>query len=50
MVEEKLKNNIILDSGSSIDLFKNPWLVTYTNRSNQVLHLSTNAGPKINQI
>ena len=50
MVEEYLNNNIILDSGYSIDTFINPQLVININRSNQVLYLYTNVGSKINQI
>ena len=50
MAEEDLNINIILDSGYSIDLFRNTQLVTDIKRSNQVLHLSTNVGSKINQM
>ena len=50
MTEEDLKNNIILDSGSSIDIFRKPQVFTYINRSNQVIHLYTNVVSKINQI
>ena len=48
--EEDLKNNIILDSESSNDLFSNIQLVMDTKRSHQVIHLYTNMGSKINQI
>ena len=48
--EEDLKNNIILDSGSSIVLFRNPQLLKNVKRSNKVRHLSTNVGYKIDQI
>ena len=50
MSEEYFNNNIILDSGSSIDIFRNPQLVTDIKISNQVIHLSTNMGSKINQM
>ena len=50
LAEEDLKNNIILDSGSSMDISSNPQLVTDIKKSNQVLHLSNNVGPKINQM
>ena len=50
MAEEDLKNKIILDNGPSSDLFRNPHLIMDTKRSNQVLHLSTNMGSKINQM
>ena len=49
-MEEDLKSSIIIDSGSSIDIFSNPQLVTDIKRSNQVIHISTNVGSKINQI
>ena len=45
-----LKNIIILESGSSIDIFKNPNLVNDIKRINQVLHIYTNLGLKTNQI
>ena len=48
MAEEYLKNNVILDSGSSIDIFSNHQLVTDIKRSNQIFHLSTNVGYKTN--
>ena len=48
--EEELKNNIILESGFSIYIFINPQLVTNINRRNQVIHISTNVGSKINQM
>ena len=50
MEEEDLNDNIILDSGSSIDIFINPKLVKDINRINQVLHLSTDVGYRINQM
>ena len=50
MAEEDLKNNTTLDIGPSIDIFRNPQLVTDTKRSNQVIHASTNVGSKINQM
>ena len=49
MSKKYLKNNIILYSGYSIYPFINPQLVTDINRSNQVLHLYTTEGYKINQ-
>ena len=49
MPEEELKNTIILDSGSSIDFVSKPKLVKDINRSNKLLHISTNVVPKINQ-
>ena len=48
--EEDLKNNITLDSGSLIDIFRNIQVAADINRSNQVLRLSTDLGYKINQI
>ena len=39
-----LKDCILLDSQSSVDLFCNPALVSNLTRSEQALHLSTNAG------
>ena len=48
--EEDLNNNFILDSGYPIDIFSNPQLVIDLKRSNQVIRLSTNAGPKINKM
>ena len=50
MAEEDLNINIILESGYSIDMFSNTQLVTDINRSNGVLHLSTNVGSKISQM
>ena len=50
ITEEYLKNSLILDSGYSVDIFINPWLVIDSNRVNQVIHLSTYVGYKINQI
>ena len=50
MVEEDLKSNIILDSGSQIDIFENPQLVIDIKRRNQVLHLSTSLVSKTNQM
>ena len=41
---------MILDSGSSIDIFRNPQLVTDSKRSDQVLRLSTDVGSKTKQI
>ena len=50
MAKEDLKNTIILDSGLSIELFRNTTLVTDINRSNQVRHIYKNVGSKINQM
>ena len=50
MAEEDLNNDIILDSGFSIDIFNNTQLVVDIKRTNQVFHLSTNVRSKINQI
>ena len=47
--EEDLKNNIILDSGPPIDLFRNPQLVADIKRRNQVLNLYTNVISKTNR-
>ena len=49
MVEEYLKNNIILYIGFSIDIFSHYKLVTYIKRSNQVIHLYGHTWSKINQ-
>ena len=49
MAEGDIKNNIILDNRSSINIFSNPQLVMDIKISNQVIHLSTNVGSKINQ-
>ena len=47
--QEDLQENILLDSGSSIDLFSNLKLVTNITRSKQSLFLSTNVGSKVNK-
>lgn len=47
--EDDLREHILLDSGSSIDLFSNPNLVTNIRKSKQALFLSTNVGSKINK-
>ena len=50
MAEEDLNNNIILDVGLPIDIFRNIQLVTYINRGNKFIPLYTNVGSKINQM
>ena len=50
IAEEYLKNNIILDSGSSIDIFSNNQLLPDINTGNQLLHLCTNVVSKMNQM
>ena len=50
MALEELNNNIIIDSGSSIELYINPHLVMNIKRSNHVIHLSTNMGYKTDQM
>ena len=50
MSEEDLKNNIILDRGYSIDIFRNPHLIKDINRSNQMIHTSTKVVYKIKQM
>ena len=50
MSEEYLKNTIILDIVSSIDIFINHQLVTDIKIRNQVIHLYTNVGYKTNQM
>ena len=48
--EKYLKNTIVIDSGSSINLFKNSKLVTDIKRIDQVFHISKNVLYKINQM
>ena len=50
MTEEDPKNKIILDSGSSIDIFRNTQLLLDIKRSNQVIHLYNNVVSKTNQM
>ena len=50
MAEDDLKNKITLAIGYSIDIYSNSQLFTYIKRSNQVLHIYTNLGSKINQM
>ena len=47
--EEDLKNNIILDSGPPIDIFRNPQLVADIKIRNQVINIYTNVISKTNQ-
>ena len=46
--EDLMKNNIILDNGSTVDLFSNAELVHGIHQSEQIMELHTNAGSKIN--
>ena len=46
--EDLMKNSIILDNGSTVDLFSNPELVHGIHQSEQIMELHTNAGSKIN--
>ena len=48
MVEEDLKNNILIESGSSIHIFSNTQLVMDIKKINKLIHLSTNVVSKIN--
>ena len=50
MEEEDLRNTVIIDMVSPIDLFRNPKLVNDIKRINQVLQLYTNVLYKMNQI
>ena len=50
MAEEELNNNIIIDSGSSIEIYINPHLVMNIKRSNHEIHLYINMGYKTNQM
>ena len=50
MAEKYLKNKTILDSGYSLDIFRNTQLVMDIKISNKVINISTNTGSKINQM
>ena len=43
-----MKNSIILENGSTVDLFSNPELVHNIHNSEHVMELHTNAGTKLN--
>ena len=45
--DEKMKNMIMLDSGTTISLFCNEDLVTDVRESSELLNLTTNAGSKV---